>query len=557
MKKHFSFFLLCIILFSMLIPMDFSVVPARDANVILSNNQWYLREIGLPSVSENVPSVSDNSVTIAVIDTGLLLSHPALKDSLWTNAAEADGEPGIDDDGNGYVDDIHGYNFRGNNSDVTDTDGHGTHVAGIIAMKATDFDPSTGIFPDARIMVVKAGNTTNGFSSANLIKSIRYALQNGADVINLSLGTTYCSEEMQTVLAGASGKALIVAAAGNASTHTKESVYDSGENMYPAALPEVIGVMSFDQSYGLSWFSNWDSQPGTDRDYELIAPGNDIYSATLKNNYKMESGTSMSAPMVSAACGILIARWRSLHVPDRSFPTASIKDCLLHGTGTPVVYVDSSGRELMYPRLDIEKALRYLYEHYPTDSVSENSGTVSENNPGKDSVSDNTSGENSSANGSDPSSDGKPESEHSEDVLPSPGSVDDKTVSPLEQARPENNSSYAMQQLIHSIQSAKPVINKKKLFRIKQSTSGLTGQTCLLREWKRTRLTFRLKEASPDGWYLYRSPSKNGKYRLYKSSKGNKIILKKTKRRYYYYIKAYKKINGRSYLSRRSRKVLI
>ncbi len=111
-----------------------------------------------------------------------------------------------------------------------------------------------------------------------------------------------------------------------------------------------------------------------------------------------------------------------------------------------------------------------------------------------------------------------------------------------------------MQQLIHSIQSAKPVINKKKLFRIKQSTSGLT---CHLREWKRTRLTFRLKEASPDGWYLYRSPSKNGKYRLYKTRKGNRIILKKTKRRYYYYIKAYKKINGRFYLSRRSRKILI
>ena len=559
LQKHLGFFLLLVLLWN-------STAGTICQAAVHSSEQWYLDEIGLPCVSSDcllpdTDSVSDNYVTIAVIDTGTLLSHPALKSSLWINECEKSGTTGIDDDGNGYVDDIYGYNVKGDNGDVTVTDGHGTHVAGIIAMRPTDSDTAVGIYPDVRIMTVKAGNTTNGFSSANLMKAINYALENKADVINLSLGTSFCNEGLRELLSFASQSSILVAAAGNGSLPTKESPADTGENIYPAAHPDVIGVMSFNQQHELSWFSNWDRMPCHEEDYELIAPGDDIYSTTLRNKYKMESGTSMSAPMVSAACGILIAKWRSLHSPDSSFPVASIKDCLLHGTKESIVYVDSNDHTLMYPRLDIENALRYMDEHYLTGSVSENNESVSGNTPVKESVSDNTSGETSFSDANDSISENTPRTDPSDNVSPSPSPVGDpKPVLPVlsdGQNRPENNSFLIEQQLIHSIQSAKPVIGKKKLFRIKKGFSTLTGQSYRFREWNRTRLTFRLKKNSPDGWYIYRSSSKNGKYRLYKILKGNRIILKKTKRHYYYYIKAYKKTNGKSYLSRRSRKIRI
>ena len=563
-QKHLCFLLLFVILWN-----GFSGTVCLAADH--SFDQWYLDEIGLPSVSSDFPlpdaaSLSENHVTIAVIDTGTFVSHPALKNSLWINEKEKNGETGVDDDGNGYVDDIYGYNVKSDNGDVTDTDGHGTHVAGIIAMRSTSSDTSVGVFPDARIMTVKAGNTTSGFSSANLMKAITYAMENGADVINMSLGTSYCSDGLRELIAAASHNAIIVAAAGNGALPTKESPTDSGENIYPAAHPDVIGVMSFNHNHELSWFSNWDRQPGHEEDYEMIAPGDDIYSTTLRNKYKQESGTSMSTPMVSAACGILISEWRIVHSTDsgsascrdRSFPTASIKDCLVHGSGAPILYVDSSGRTITYPRLDIENALRYLHEHYPAASVSGNGETVSDNDPDKDPVSDNSVGQTPSDDDPKAVSDHDPGTDDPTDPPSSQEPADHPTSDSPSSLKGDSNSSMtANRELIRSIQSLTPVLQKKKLYRIRKGGSDLTGEVCHLREWNRTRLTVRVQASAPDGCYLYRSISKNGRYRICASVKGTRILLKKKKQHYYYYVKAYKIIDGKRYLSHRSRKIRI
>ena len=177
---------------------------------------------------------------------------------------EQNGEEGKDDDGNGYIDDIYGYNVRSDDGDVTDTDGHGTHVAGIIAMKQTKDSSVEGIYPNAKIMTVKAGNTVNGFSGVNIATAIDYAVENGADVINMSLGTTYLGEELEAALENARKHSVLTASAGNYGDPTHEKGDSDGENMFPACLPYVLGVMSTDSEDMLSTFSNWDRKPETD-----------------------------------------------------------------------------------------------------------------------------------------------------------------------------------------------------------------------------------------------------------------------------------------------------
>ena len=271
-------------------------VPVSAAT--FSGRQWYLSDIGLDDVSDDLRFQAAKPVVIAVIDTGLDPDHPAFTDSLWTNAAELNGSEGIDDDGNGYIDDIHGFNVKAGNGNITDTAGHGTHVSGIIAMKPTSLDDeATGVFPAAKIMTVKAADTTNGFSSANLIKAVNYAIDNHADIINMSVGAGLCSDEFRECLQNASKKALIVGAAGNSGMPIKESWMKDGENMFPAVLPEVLGIMASSMAGEKASFSNYDTSPGTELDYELIAPGEGIYSTYIKtkntNYYSQLSGTSI------------------------------------------------------------------------------------------------------------------------------------------------------------------------------------------------------------------------------------------------------------------------
>lgn len=297
MRRFIIYLLLCAALI-----LQSSIVFASDTAETdeLLPEQTYLSAIGAPELWDKLAEKGKSpgeSVTVAVLDTGMSLS-PDIEDNLWTNEAEMNGEEGIDDDQNGYVDDIHGLSLT-NDHDITDTNGHGTMMAGIIAMGRGNAG-GVGIAYGAKIMPVRISKTRN-FGIDDLIEGIYYATDNGADVISMSLGTIYPTKDLKEAVQKASEKCVLVAAAGNEKRYASESIYQSG--VYPAAYPEVIGVMSSDNDGNMSDFTNWCS---SDEDiYNIAAPGEKILSTHLKGAYKTDSGTSQSAAEVAAAAAIM------------------------------------------------------------------------------------------------------------------------------------------------------------------------------------------------------------------------------------------------------------
>ena len=153
----------------------------------LYSQQWGPAAIGLPSLW-NKPLISTKRPVIAIIDTGVDTEHPDLKDNIWVNEKEKNGVTGKDDDGNGIVDDIHGYDFVNKTGGMADFNGHGTHCAGIAAAVGHNGIGITGANPDALIMPITVMQSDGTGDVATIIKGIDYAAANGADVISMSLG---------------------------------------------------------------------------------------------------------------------------------------------------------------------------------------------------------------------------------------------------------------------------------------------------------------------------------------------------------------------------------
>lgn len=247
---------------------------------------------------------------VAVIDTGVDYTHKDLADNIWVNEGEIPGN-GIDDDGNGYVDDVHGVDFVEGDSDPMDEHGHGTHVAGIIAMTPGN-GGGVGVAYGAKIMCVRAGQANGSFASTDIAKAIKYAADNGADVINMSFGGTGRSYLVESALQDAFPSCVLVAAAGNdglPTTDAKQAGYLFTEDIYPAGYKYVIGVMATDNNKSLAYFSNWDFKEGSGCEYEMAAPGVGIYSTLPGNRYACWSGTSMATPNVAAAAAILRSKY--------------------------------------------------------------------------------------------------------------------------------------------------------------------------------------------------------------------------------------------------------
>ncbi len=242
-----------------------------------------------------------NGVVVAVIDTGVDYNHKDLAENMWKNPGEIP-DNGIDDDGNGYIDDVYGYDFVENDGDPMDDHGHGTHVSGIIAMSPGN-GGGVGLAYGAKIMAIKAGQSTGSFASTDIAKAIRYAVENGADVINMSFGGTGKSNLVESALEDAFATCVLVAAAGN------DSLSTDYEEIYPAGYQYVLGVMASDNSGRLANFSNWDSAVGYRCEYEMAAPGVAIYSTLPNDKYACWSGTSMAAPNVSAAAAIIRSKY--------------------------------------------------------------------------------------------------------------------------------------------------------------------------------------------------------------------------------------------------------
>lgn len=239
-----------------------------------NTGQVVLGRPGVPDVDLNGPEVWDvtkgsRDVVVAVIDTGVDVNHPDLRDAIWVNEAEATGSPGVDDDHNGYVDDIHGFDFVNDDGtvfDPEDGDEHGTHVAGIIAARWGDRQGVAGLAPGVRIMVLKVLGPGGG-STADAVKAIAYAQAMGAKIANLSWGNYSYDPALYEALRGAS--LLFVAGAGNDASNNDLSPF------YPASyrIPNLVSVAAADNRGALAVFSNYG--PGT---VDLAAPGQDILS---------------------------------------------------------------------------------------------------------------------------------------------------------------------------------------------------------------------------------------------------------------------------------------
>lgn len=282
------------------------------------SQQWYLDAYGVKQLW-NKPVINPTRPVIAIIDTGVDMTHPDLVDNLWTNQKEADGEEGYDNDGNGFAGDVHGWDFINNTPNVRDFNMHGTHVAGIAAASNNGIG-IVGANPRALIMPVSVLQSDGTGDVATIVKGINYAVANGATVLNLSLGTYANSRALRQALEKAYQSAVIVAAAGNDgrcinTPHHPKPCYGAAP-MFPAAYSFVLGVQATQSNGSLAGFSNYDDdgnlfsivttfQDPDGFNYELKAPGTDILSTIPGGKYKALQGTSMAAPLVAGAISAL------------------------------------------------------------------------------------------------------------------------------------------------------------------------------------------------------------------------------------------------------------
>jgi subtilisin family serine protease len=276
------------------LPYGFEARLDPDDPMYVGGIQWALEQVRAPYAW---PVSKGHGVTVAVVDTGVDLSHPDLVGALWTNTGEVDAN-GWDDDGNGYVDDARGWDFIDGDGVPADGYGHGTHVAGIVGAATDNGIGVAGIGWDVTLMPVRVLDDGGNGDDWTVSEGIRYAADNGAQVINLSLGNNSGSFLLQQAVAYAQQKgALVVAAAGNS---------NSSYAFYPASYGDVVGVAATDSADQKAYFSNYGTY------VDIAAPGTGIYSTELLPvGYAYKSGTSMATPMVSGLAALVWAQYPS------------------------------------------------------------------------------------------------------------------------------------------------------------------------------------------------------------------------------------------------------
>lgn len=335
-----------------------------------SASPYYLAAIGAADTAAVLDGYPVKETVIAVIDTGAELSHEDLVDSLWINEAEQNGTDNVDDDNNGYIDDIYGVDFINNVPTPVPEDSsapiryeapeddsntsHGTHVSGIIGMNPNNAVGYAGVGYRTKIMILKAGNYKNSFSFANAAKAVQYAVANGADVINMSFGSYNENSTFAEELEMASSSCLLVAAAGN---NGKAS---SNSTMYPAAYPYVIGVMAGNTTDGCWTSSNFvDTSPAP---YDILCPGESILSTTRYNSYAEKSGTSMASPMVAGSAAVIMGFLEANKTYESREDLLTDTKKYLLMSDSVYTYIADSGLIYITPRLNLKNSLQHIIE---------------------------------------------------------------------------------------------------------------------------------------------------------------------------------------------------
>ncbi|MBR2413901.1 MAG: S8 family serine peptidase [Clostridia bacterium] len=361
---------------------DYDYVMGTTANETENPNYNQQTNLGLSNIpygwTQNGKAPGGSSdVVVAVIDTGVDYNHLDLRNNIWVNTAEI-ANNGRDDDGNGYIDDVYGWDFVGNDKDPMDDNGHGTHVAGIIAAE-NNKQGGIGVAYNCKVMALKAGNSSGYFNNSDIAEAVQYAYMNGASVINMSFGGSQISIAVEEALENAYNSCVLVAAAGNDSACNDLSckVCDIKKVSYPAALPYVIGVMSTDANgNNVSSFSNYDHNPYNSVEYEVFAVGEGVGSTWPSDKYACLNGTSMAAPTVSGIAALLRSNYTDREVYSTKFIQSQIVNT---GTVNPYNYFTEKTDDA-HAVADVQEALTKLpkpevnlYDYSIDDSTAINS----------------------------------------------------------------------------------------------------------------------------------------------------------------------------------------
>lgn len=256
-------------------------------------NHWGVNLVNAPEVWAR--NYTGQGVTVAVIDSGVDYTHFDLDSNIWINTGEIPGN-GRDDDGNGFIDDVRGWDFVDRDNDPMDGEGHGTHVAGTIAAE-NNGQGITGVAYNARIMPIRVLDNTGSGSYNDVVQGIFYAVNNGANVINLSLGGGFSQALIDALQFAVSRSVTVVIAAGN------EYASQPG---FPAnqVATSGIAVGAIDINRTLADFSN---RAGNVPLTYVVAPGAGVYSTTPNNTFSVLSGTSMAAPHVAGVVALMLS----------------------------------------------------------------------------------------------------------------------------------------------------------------------------------------------------------------------------------------------------------
>ena len=294
------------------------------------NKQWGLQNLGqnepiTPSQMSVVSSVKgvdikakqawsltkgSKDIVIALIDTGIDFKHPELATNIWINEAEKNGLPGIDDDKNGFIDDISGYDFTGKtDSHPQDENGHGTHCAGIIGASHSS-GIIAGVMDKVSIMPLRTLDKRGAGKTSQAIQAFSYAIKNGANIISNSWGSKGENELLKELIAEAYKKNIVVIAAAGNSRYNDNDLNPT----YPANYEHVISVSAVNARGRHSAYSTFGETT-----VHIGAPGTNILSSYIlrkKEIYRVMSGTSMAAPFISGAVGLFMSLHGTQVSPD-------------------------------------------------------------------------------------------------------------------------------------------------------------------------------------------------------------------------------------------------
>lgn len=335
---------------------------------LIPNDQYFSRQYGLyndgsfslsPSIADADTDMElawdiergDSTIIVAVLDAGIRFGHPEFQNRLWQNNSEIIN--GIDDDGNGFIDDIFGWDFINKDNDPTDDHGHGTNVAGIIGANANNKIGYAGVDWFCKLMIGKILDNNNRGSLNGFAEGVYYAVDNGADVINMSVGGSFNSQLFQEAIQYAYDNGVVVVAC--MMNENNSVIY------YPAGYETTIAVGSTNPNDERTSPFFWRSTSGSNfgQHIDVVAPGNYIYglSNNSDTNYNTYwGGTSQATPLVAGLCALLLAQ-----NPDRT--PDDIKTIIRNSSVDQVgkSFEDTPGFDIYhgYGRVNAYQALTY------------------------------------------------------------------------------------------------------------------------------------------------------------------------------------------------------